>query len=69
MKLRHLDALVWALIYGGLFALGLGLFVARRDASLGWALMLAGGGAALIGLGLIFVRARLEQRPGQKKEP
>lgn len=67
MKLKHLEALAWVLIYGGLITLGLGLFVGERDASLGRALMLAGGGVAAIGVVLVFVRARLGQDEHGKK--
>lgn len=67
MKLKHLEALAWVLIYGGLITLGLGLFSGQRDAALGRTLMLAGGGAAVIGVVLIFVRARLGQDGHGKK--
>ncbi len=58
MRNAGLEKLIWVLIYGGLLALCLGLFVARQDGTLGgW---LIGGGAvtAIVGAALIAVRAR-----------
>ena len=61
--LRRLEALVWVLIYGGLFALVIGLATSRRDEATGWALVLAGGLAAAVGAALIWLRARLRSDP------
>jgi hypothetical protein len=58
MSNRGLEALVWALIYGGLLLLALGVFVQRQGGSFGWALIGIGGGVAAIGAVLIFVRSR-----------
>jgi hypothetical protein len=59
MKPATLDKLMWTLIYGGLFALALGLSVQRRDATLGWSIAAAGGLVAVAVVVLVFVRARL----------
>jgi len=59
MKPATLDNLVWTLIYGGLIAVALGLSVQRRDAALGWSMAALGGVAAVAGVVLIVVRARL----------
>jgi hypothetical protein len=58
MSNRGLEALVWALIYGGLLLLALGVFVQRQGGSFGWALIGIGGGVAAIGAVLIVVRSR-----------
>ena len=55
----RLDALVWVLIYGGLFAAVLG-FASRHDSpSTGWALMGGGAATSAVGVVLIWVRSRL----------
>jgi hypothetical protein len=58
MSNRGLEALVWALIYGGLLLLALGVFVQRQGGGFGWALIGIGGGVAAIGAVLIVVRSR-----------
>ncbi len=62
-NLKRLQNLIWILIYGGLLTLVLGVFTERIDDNLGWGMVVAGGIAALIGLVLIFVRARLKLTP------
>jgi hypothetical protein len=59
----RLDALIWALIYGGLFALILG--IASHDETVvgGWSLSVLGAVAAITGAVLIFVRSRLKDSP------
>ena len=60
--LKRLDALVWILIYGGLFALVLGIASHDETAIGGWSLSMLGALSAVAGIILIFVRSRL--RPG-----
>jgi hypothetical protein len=67
-RLKQLQNLIWVLIYGGLLALVIGLSVQRLDTALGWALAAGGLAIALIGLVLIFVRARLSADPSPPKE-
>ena len=57
--LGRLDALAWILIYGGLLALVLG--IASHDETVigGWSLSVLGSIAAVAGVVLIVVRARL----------
>ena len=64
--LARLDALAWILIYGGLFALVLGIASHDETAVGGWSLSVLGGIAAVAGVVLIVVRARLSQPPGPK---
>jgi hypothetical protein len=61
--LRRLDALVWVLIFGGLFALILGIASHDEAAIAGWSLTAVGGLAAAAGVVLIFVRSRLRETP------
>lgn len=61
--LKRLDALVWALIFGGLFVLVLGLASHDTTAIAGWSLTALGGIAAAAGIVLIFVRSRLPETP------
>ena len=58
--LQRLHKIIWALIYGGLLTLVLGIATARTDAATGWVLMVGGGVVAAVGVVLIAVRARLK---------
>jgi len=58
-----LDAWIWVLIYGGLFALILGIATGRSDEVLGWALAVPGVVVATVGFVLIYVRSRLKEDP------
>jgi len=62
--LQRLHKLIWALIYGGLLALVLGIATARTDDAIGWSLMVGGGLVAAAGVVLIGVRARLKADTG-----
>ena len=53
-----LEKLIWVLIYVGLLAVCLGLFVRLRDGSLGLSIIAAGGTASALGAILIWVRSR-----------
>lgn len=61
MKLSavRVGKLIWALIYGGLLCVGLGLALQRAGAN--WdVLVIAGGAAAIVaGVVLIWVRSRM----------
>jgi membrane associated rhomboid family serine protease len=59
MKRATLDKLIWTLIYGGLFAVALGLAVRRAEPVLGWVMVASGVVAALAGAALVVVRSRL----------
>ena len=53
-----LDKLIWVLIYGGLIAACLGLFVRSQDEGLGWTLLSVGLLAAAVGAMLVWLRSR-----------
>ena len=59
--LARLDAAAWALIYGGLFLLVLGIASHRQTAVGGWFLSVVGALVAIAGVVLIVVRARLSR--------
>ena len=50
---------IWILIYGGLFAVILGIAVGRTDAATGWTMAVPGAVATVVGIVLIYVRSRL----------
>jgi hypothetical protein len=65
--LARLDAIAWSLIYGGLFTLILGI-AAHGDAKVaGWSLSVVGMLAAVAGVVLIVVRARLTLPPPPRR--
>lgn len=61
--LARLDALTWTLIYGGLFAVVLGLATGNAHLVAGWSLGVVGGCAVVAGIVLIVVRSRLRESP------
>jgi hypothetical protein len=67
-RLARLEALIWTLIYGGLFGMVLGLATERLDDAIGWSLIVAGALVAAVGVALIFVRARLQPAPAPKAQ-
>jgi hypothetical protein len=60
MSPSRIETLTWVLIFGGLLALSLGLFVLRRDAGIGGTIVVAGALAAAVGVVLIWVRSRMK---------
>lgn len=63
-SIARLQALIWILIYSGLLILVLGLSAARIDHAVGWSLVLAGGTMTAVGFILIWVRSRMDGKPG-----
>ena len=61
--LARLDLFGWGLIYGGLFLLVLGIASHDETAVGGWSLSVFGAAAAIAGVVLIVVRARLTEPP------
>lgn len=61
--LARLDALTWTLIYGGLFAIVLGIATGNAHLVAGWSLGVIGACAVVAGTVLIVVRSRLRETP------
>jgi F0F1-type ATP synthase assembly protein I len=62
MKAQRVEQLVWVLIYGGLVSLSLGWFMTPQQGPWG-ELMISGGlVAAVAGVVLIVVRARMKDQ-------
>lgn len=61
--LAWFDRLTWALIYGGLLMLVLGIATGNVHLIAGWSLGVVGGAVAAAGFILIGVRSRLRETP------
>lgn len=59
--LLWIERLIWILIYGGLFAVVLGVATLSHESLTAWSLLVFGGCAAVAGVVLIWVRSRLGQ--------
>ncbi len=59
----RLEAWIWVLIYGGLFAIVLGVATGRESTALGWSLGVPGAVVTVVGVVLIYVRSRLGKKP------
>jgi hypothetical protein len=55
-----LERWIWVLIYGGLFAVVLGIATGRSDGELGWAIGVPGAVATAVGVLLIYLRSRMK---------
>ena len=58
-KTARLHKIIWALIFGGLLTLILGIFVERLDDAFGWTMVVTGGVLTAIGAVLIYVRSTM----------
>ena len=58
-KTARLHKIIWALIFGGLLTLILGVFVGRTDDAIGWTMVAAGCVLTAIGAALIYVRSTM----------
>ncbi len=56
---RRIGALIWALIYGGLFVVGIGFALQGAGESYGWVLAACGAVAIAAGCVLVWVRSRM----------
>ncbi len=61
LRLARVETLVWVLIYGGLLALVVGLFMSRREDGAGLEMMVGGVVLVVLGAGLIYLRSRLRE--------
>jgi formate hydrogenlyase subunit 3/multisubunit Na+/H+ antiporter MnhD subunit len=64
MSAAAIEKLIWTLVYGGMLLMGLGFALLQGDAPWGWGLVACGGAAALVGVVLVFVRARMKDVDG-----
>ena len=58
-KTARLHKIIWALIFGGLLAIILGIFVGKADDGTGWVMVAAGGLMTAVGAVLIYVRSKM----------
>ena len=58
-KTARLHKIIWALIFGGLLTLILGVFVGRTDDAIGWTMVAAGCVLTAVGAVLIYVRSTM----------
>lgn len=59
-RMARLHKAIWALIFGGLLTVILGIFVGRIDDSMGWPMVVGGAVMAVVGMVLIYVRSTLK---------
>jgi hypothetical protein len=63
--LARVERLIWTLVYGGIFAVILGVASGGAHRVAGWSLGVLGGAAVAAGVILIWVRSRMhEAAPG-----
>ncbi len=60
----RIERLIWVFVYGGLFAIGLGVAVRFSVDGLPWLLVAGGIVSVLIGAVLLWVRARIRDGGG-----
>jgi uncharacterized membrane protein HdeD (DUF308 family) len=60
-RLLRIERLSWVLIYGGLLAVVLGVFIDQQEAQDGSLFYQFGGLAVLAGVVLIYLRSRLRE--------
>ena len=58
---RRIGTLIWVLIYGGLFGVGLGIALERSGQSYGWTLICIGVVGIAVGCVLVWVRSRMPE--------
>jgi hypothetical protein len=58
-RMARLHKIIWALIFGGLLTLILGIFVGKTDDAIGWMMITAGSVMTLVGAILIYVRSTM----------
>lgn len=61
--LAWIERLAWICIYGGLFAVILGVVSGEVHVIAGWSLGVVGGAAVVAGIVLVIVRSRLTENP------
>jgi|JI6StandDraft_1071083.scaffolds.fasta_scaffold20528_5 uncharacterized membrane protein HdeD (DUF308 family) len=59
--LMRLERTIWTLIYAGLLAVVLGVFMDRGGSAAGVTVSIIGAAVAVVGVVLIFVRSRMRE--------
>ena len=58
---QRIGTLIWVLIFGGLFVIGIGIALERSGESYGWNVIAAGALAIVVGCVLVWVRSRIPE--------
>ena len=58
---QRIGTLIWVLIFGGLFVVGIGIALERSGESYGWNVIAAGALAIVVGCVLVWVRSRIPE--------
>jgi len=56
---QRIGTLIWVLIFGGLFVVGMGIALERSGQSYGWGFIGVGGVGIAVGCLLVWVRSRM----------
>lgn len=59
----RVESTTWVLIFGGFFAIILGIITGNVHLFAGWSLGVIGGIAVVAGIVLIWIRSRMEESP------
>ena len=59
-KMARLHKIIWALIFGGLITIILGIFVGKADDAAGWVMVITGGVLTAAGAALIYMRSKMK---------
>ena len=58
-KMLRFHKIIWALIFGGLLTVIIGIFVGKTDNAVGWTMVAAGGVLTVVGAFLIYLRSTM----------
>ena len=58
-KMARLHKIIWALIFGGLLSVILGIFVSQTDNAVGWMMIIGGVVLTVAGAVLVYVRSTM----------
>ena len=58
-KMARLHKITWALIFGGLLSVILGIFVGATDDAVGWMMIISGALLTVAGAVLVYVRSTM----------
>ena len=58
---QRIGTIIWVLIFGGLFVVGIGIALERSGESYGWNVIAAGALAIVVGCVLVWVRSRMPE--------